>query len=926
MKVRSSLEVSSLEPILSIISFLRRGLLARPRLGRIALVGLAALVVQGSGIGSAQAQDTILHTFNLATDGGEPQSALIQASDGNLYGTTPAGGSACSGGGCGTVFEVSKDSGGNFTVFTVLYTFTDGADGAIPKGGLTQGSDGNLYGATLTGGSGGGTVYELSKDSNGNFTVFTVSHTFQPTSPTDNAASPGAGLTLGSDGNLYGTTGIGGEVPTESSGNEGTVYELSKDTNGNFTVFTVLHTFTSAATDGGNPMTPVMQANDGNLYGTTMAGGNGRSGTIYELSKDSNGNFTVFTLLYSFPSAYENESYPSGLMQASDSNLYGTTQAGGNSCNGAGTYGCGSVYSLSKDGNGNFTVFTLLYAFNGDQVSQGVVTGVDGYTWVNSSGGVIQASDGNLYGTTTFGGYWSPTYCTIGTGYGCGTVYELSKDNNGNFTVESVAYSFNDDTTNTSGQPDGYAPEAALTQVAGNFYGTTAEGGVVIIESDTAENLGTVFSFPAPSTGTNPTQTSISGPTITYGANGAVAVTVKSSSGTVAGNASLIVDSGAPQFLPLLNGMATFNIHTPLAGMHSLSASYAAQGNFGASSATGTLQVNQAIPTVTFTGAPASAGYHAMFTVAATTNASTTAVITASGVCTIAGTTVTITKTAGTCNLLANWAADNNYSAASATQSTIATLATPTITWATPAAISYGTALTTKELDAKATYNGVSLAGTFAYSPEKGAVLDAGSETLSVTFTPSNGTDYTMATDEVTLQVNQATPKITWAKPAAITYGTALSNTQLDASTTVRGSFTYMPAAGTVLTAGSQILDVNFTPADTTDYSTASDATTLTVHKATSTIAITSNTPNPSLVNQTVTVGFAVTGGGVGPTGSVTVTASTGETCTGVITANTGSCLLTFTTARSRTLSAKYLGDTNFDSSTSEKVTQVVQE
>jgi sugar lactone lactonase YvrE len=237
-------------------------------------------------------------------------------------------------------------------------------------------------------------------------------------------------------------------------------------------------------------------------------------------------------------------------------------------------------------------------------------------------------------------------------------------------------------------------------------------------------------------------------------------------------------------------------------------------------------------PTVTFTGAPATAPYHGTFTVAATTNASTTAVITASGSCTIAGVTVTISAPTGSCSLLATWAADSNYLAASATQSTAATKATPAINWTIPAAITYGTALSGTQLDATATSNGSSVAGTFVYSPPTATVLAAGPQTLSVTFTPNNTADYTSASASVTLQVNQATPKITWAKPAAITYDTALSGTQLDATASVPGSFVYSPAAGTVLTAGTQTLSVTFTPSDPVDYATATGTVTITVSKA----------------------------------------------------------------------------------------------
>jgi hypothetical protein len=108
-------------------------------------------------------------------------------------------------------------------------------------------------------------------------------------------------------------------------------------------------------------------------------------------------------------------------------------------------------------------------------------------------------------------------------------------------------------------------------------------------------------------------------------------------------------------------------------------------------------------------------------------------------------------------------------------------------------------------------------------------VLKAGTHKLSVTFTPTDTTDYTTATDTVSITVKQATPSIKWAKPANITAGTALSPVQLDATSKVAGSFTYTPPAGTVLSVGTHTLTTNFTPTDTTDYSTATATVQITV-------------------------------------------------------------------------------------------------
>jgi hypothetical protein len=170
-----------------------------------------------------------------------------------------------------------------------------------------------------------------------------------------------------------------------------------------------------------------------------------------------------------------------------------------------------------------------------------------------------------------------------------------------------------------------------------------------------------------------------------------------------------------------------------------------------------------------------------------------------------------------------------DYTTATSTVSiTVNTAATPVINWATPAAITYGTALSAAQLNATS-----SVAGTFVYTPAAGTVLKAGVQTLSVTFTPTDSVDYTTATSTVSITVKQASPVIGWANPAAITYGTALGAAQLDATSSVAGTFVYTPAAGTVLKAGVQILSVTFTPTDSIDYTTATSSISITVKAAT---------------------------------------------------------------------------------------------
>jgi hypothetical protein len=277
---------------------------------------------------------------------------------------------------------------------------------------------------------------------------------------------------------------------------------------------------------------------------------------------------------------------------------------------------------------------------------------------------------------------------------------------------------------------------------------------------------------------------------------------------------------GAFVYAPTLGTVLT-------AGAQGLSVTFTPTDTTDYNNATGnvTLTVNKATPTVTW-ATPAAITYG---TALSGTQLDATASVGGAFVYTP---TLGTVLTAGAQGLSVTFTPTDttDYTNATANVTLTVNKATPTITWATPAAITYGTALNATQLDATA-----SAAGTFIYAPASGAVLPAGAQVLSVTFTPTDTTDYTTATANVTLTVNKATPTITWATPAAITYGTALSATQLDATASTAGTFVYAPAAGTVLTAGSQTLTVTFTPTDTTDFTTATANVSLTVNKATPT-------------------------------------------------------------------------------------------
>ena len=157
--------------------------------------------------------------------------------------------------------------------------------------------------------------------------------------------------------------------------------------------------------------------------------------------------------------------------------------------------------------------------------------------------------------------------------------------------------------------------------------------------------------------------------------------------------------------------------------------------------------------------------------------------------------------------------------------------AAPVLAWSNPADITYGTVLSETQLNATATVAGTNVPGAFVYSPPAGRVLNAGnSQQLTVTFTPDDTANYTTATKTVTINVLKATPVVTWSNPADISYGTALGPAQLNATANVPGSFTYSPAAGTVLNVGTnQSLTLTFTPTDTANYTNTTKTVTITV-------------------------------------------------------------------------------------------------
>jgi uncharacterized repeat protein (TIGR03803 family) len=348
-------------------------------------------------IGSAQTV-SFVHLFDV-TDGQYPAfEAFAQGRDGNLYGTTYGGGAS----GDGTVFRQSSTGSGN----VVLHSFS-GSDGANPLSGLTLGSDGNFYGTTVSGGAfGWGTLYKIGEDG-----TFTLLYSF--TGGAD-GGFPEAAPTLAADGNFYGTTaGVAPNVyPTvyrySSSHGLTTIYTFSLVTaqptgwvtqasNGELYVAAQrggpqncgsITAMTTSGTAGANydfpcnppggeePIDGLTLASDGNLYGTTGAGGEHKKGTIFTFNVESR----TITFLYSFGSAPGDGEFPyAGLVQGSDGNLYGSTADGGASRS-------GTLFQITLAGG-----YTQLYSF------------AKAYMY-SVTGGLGQQTGGLFFGTTDGGG------------------------------------------------------------------------------------------------------------------------------------------------------------------------------------------------------------------------------------------------------------------------------------------------------------------------------------------------------------------------------------------------------------------------------------------------------------------------------------------------------------------------------------------
>jgi uncharacterized repeat protein (TIGR03803 family) len=384
-----------------------------------------------------------LHGFR-GPDGAAPTAGLTMDAAGNLYGTTYYGGSA----GYGMVFKLVH-TGSNW-IEQPLYSFPSyqsGNDGAEPYAGVTIGPDGNLYGTTTRGGGSAahGTVFKLSPPASvckSALCPWTETILYRFSGGSD-GNSPSGSVVFGSGGNLYGTTEVGGDSSCGSGEGCGVVFKLTRLGSG--WTETVLHAF-SGSPDGINPVSSLVFDQAGNLYGTTNNGG-------LELSCNPYGCGTVFqltpsssgwieTILYAFGEG-DGALPQGGLVLDSSGNLYGTTAYG--------PVGDGTVFELTPSG-GQWT-YTLLYSLMSEQ------SGIQG-----PLGTLTMDAAGKLYGTTFQGGDVGGT-----CGYGCGTVFKLVPS--AGAWVYSLLYEF-------TGGNDGAIPyDGVILDRNSNLYGTTSAAG-----------------------------------------------------------------------------------------------------------------------------------------------------------------------------------------------------------------------------------------------------------------------------------------------------------------------------------------------------------------------------------------------------------------------------------------------------------------
>jgi len=858
------------------------------------------------------------------TDGFEPASGLLQATDGNFYGTTPDGGAY---GIYGTIFKITPSG-----TLTTLYSFCSQsgcADGFEPVAGLIQGTDGNFYGTTLGGGAaypGYGSIF-LMTPSGAMTTLYSFCQAYNGTCP--DGANPYAGMVQGTDGNFYGTTSQGGANPSPG----GTVFKVTPGG-----MLTTLYSFCSQSgcTDGRQPMAGLVQATDGNFYGTTQFGGVNGYGTVFQITPSG-----TLTTLYSFCSqsgCTDGRQPLAGLVQAANADFYGTTGFGG-------ANGDGTIFTITASGT-----LTTLYGFCSQS---GCADG--GFP----QAGLVQAANGDLYGTTSHGG------ANFNSQYYVGTVFKITLS--GNLTT---LYSF----CSLADCADGASPSAPLIQGAdGSLYGTTTWGGANNYGTDFD---GTVFVLCGSGNCTGTAVVSSLNPS-TYG--GAVTFTATvapvTGSGSPTGSVSFANGRTPLGSADLAGGVASLNTAALPAGQDTITASYSGDANFDPSNGSLTQIVNQAATSTIVTSNINPSVYLQPLTFVAD-------VLPATGSGTATGSVVfedgskklgTVTLSGGSASLSPARALDAGTHAITASYSANpscclastgslsqvvnqATTATASQSSANPALVNQPvtfTAAVTAQYGGSPTgtvtfySNGTQIGSPVQVASRKASIATAfaNSGTFSITAVYSGDLNFMGSSARPLAQtvgltistttylkssgspsmVGQPVTFTATVKPVSGSIPDGETITFYDGATSI-GTGTTASGIATLATwslplgtdpiAAAYLGDGGYLPS-------ASRVVNQRVNKNTTTTALMSGT-NPSTYGQSVTFTATVSSGGPTPTG--TVTFKNGSAAIGVGTLSGGVATLVYTglAAGTASITAEYKGDANSANSTSAPLSQSV--
>jgi len=656
-----------------------------------------------------------VYSFGALTDGGLPIGSLVQGADGGLFGTASSGGTN----GFGVLYRITGNFGTGTGTETPVFAFTNGNDGANPQGPLIIDNAGILYGTAPNGGqNGGGALFKYNPASN----LLSPIYEFCAQANCSDGSRPVTGLVQGTDGNLYGTTRQGGAANGVSS--NGVAYKVT--TSG---TYTVLHQFCTAANcpDGAAPVGPLVEYSDGNFYGMTAQGGAHNAGTVFKMTSAG-----TLSTLYSFTGGADGGQPAGALIVGSDGNFYGATKLGGS------TPAYGTVFKMTPAGTLT-TLYTFIDFFGGD---------------TNPLSGLLQASDGNFYGTT------SGFVDAAGKVYQVAASPALAPPVQLSFTTASVApntaatlnwkvlnafsrtmqscYAYLPGSPAGAGTWSGlkagtydaattlFSGSASVTPTAAGTYtyaltcGGQESGFATLAVGAVVKAAATVAPTVALSATPNPAPI---GQPIT------ITAMVSGSGATPTGSVTINYGTRSLTTLPLTSGAASFSPSTAglPAGDYVLTASYTGDANYNASVSSGyTVTLSKQAPTVSLSATPnpASVGQALTITAAAAgAGAVPTGTISFKyGALTLASLPLTggtasfspstASLPANTYNLTASYSGDANYAAADSASYPVTLTAATTANTAVAFAVTPSTFLPGTPCTMTATVTRLGVAGT----------------------------------------------------------------------------------------------------------------------------------------------------------------------------------------------------------------------